>query len=162
MLNRQLCNISLAILSFYLLAGLQSRADVRSDHRNNVLAEKVTSVAFAPRERRGLYKFQILLNGIVQKVDNKGVVKRLGQAEPSLIGEIKFLIHNINPNNTVIIFRPTCRDAPITTTYVYEGSRQIIIKKRMCHDYFTADQTAHQLAVLIDDLEKKYSRLPMD
>lgn len=43
--------------------------------RNPVLLDSITNVGFASPDYVGTYHFQVLTNGVVQKIDNKNQIK---------------------------------------------------------------------------------------
>lgn len=125
-------------------------------HHSRVLVEKVTAVAFASPEFRGLYKFQILSSGTVQRVDNKDQIEFLAQLSTSIVHQIEIAVNKIDLNSQLTFDRnlPRCADAPTQTIYIYKGESKVAIKKRQeCVDYLSTDASAQTLADWVDRLD---------
>lgn len=126
-----------------------------------VLAEKVTHVGFAPPEHAGIYKFQILTTGEVQKIDNKNIVTVLAKLQDVEISKIKSAINSIKSDEIKAPQGPKCFDAPSFAVQVRQSSgvNMLIWTQVACRDSEPADFVAARVASLINSLENSFSKI---
>ncbi len=153
---------SILLLTITLtLAGIAQA--IPHHHHSRVLVEKTTAVGFAPPETRGIYKFQVLSSGVVQRIDNKNRIESLATLAPTFINQIESAITAIDINAELVTDEtlPRCADAPSKITTIYKSDdSMVVIKKRIdCIDSNSTSPAGYSLAQWLDNLDAGLSPL---
>lgn len=119
-----------------------------------VVAEKITTVGFAPEPFRGIYRLQILRSGEVRDVDNHGKITKLATLEPQLIAKLEARIHDITSTELVEPTQSPCMDAPGQRLAAYKqtGPELVIWRNEGCHDFDAVDWKTRSVADSVNAL----------
>lgn len=143
---------------FFIIAGLLV---LTLTANAGVLLEEVTHVGFAPPAHRGVFKFQILESGIVQKITNKGEVVELAQLSQVSMDKLNTAVAKIKKVKLNKPTGPMCMDAPTSAVLVKLNNGEVIeIYKRMgCKNFEADDFVAKELAKIVLDLQNTLTGL---
>lgn len=132
-----------------------------SELPDNVIIEHTTSVGFAPANHRGVFKFQILKSGVVQKINNKNVKTLIAKLSPELIASLTGTVNKIKTDGLKEPNGPRCMDAPsIAITAKQETGVEFVIWKRSgCRDSISTDAAAAAVAGSVQQLRNTLSDL---
>jgi hypothetical protein len=130
---------------------------------NGVIIEHVTNVGFAPPAARGTFKFQVLESGLIQKIDNKGLVTVIGSLMPETLYQIVkaaasiTTIQLVEPDAQV----PRCMDAPSESITINKlGGNSLTLWERFsCLETFTTDNTADLLVKFMRNLKSAFAQV---
>lgn len=126
-----------------------------------VIAEYTTVVGFAPPQYAGLYKFSVLSNGKVQKIDNKKNVKQVAILSYDMITKLQLSIDRIDSDDLIQPGGSPCMDAPSHAISVYklDDKKMLIWKKEKCREYHPFDDTARNVASVIKNLTNVFDQI---
>ncbi len=126
-----------------------------------VIVEYTTVVGFAPPQYAGLYKFAVLSNGNVQKIDNKKNVKQVAVLSDDIINKIQLSIDRINSNDLIQPEGPLCMDAPSHAINVYRsnGKKMVIWKQENCRDYLPFDHVADNVVNVVKKMANVFDQI---
>ena len=115
---------------------------------SQVLIEQVTAIGFAPPGIAGLYKLQLLNDGQVRQVDNKGSVKILGKISKEVIQALAKKIYAIKDVQLEQPDSPACMDAPTSSinTYKMNNQRLVIWENQNCQIHQSSDYQVQTIA----------------
>lgn len=121
----------------------------------NVVADFVTAVGFAPPDYRGIYHFQVLDSGVVQTIDNKGKTARLAKLAPSLIQKLVDKIDQIEDDKLTTPTTPPCMDAPTQSLYVQtsKGKQWKPWARTSCRNSESVDENGAEVSRILIDLK---------
>ena len=152
------------IATLFVLGSLSAQAK-SAPAPATVLADIQTAVGFAPQEMRGVYHFQVLEDGKVQRVDNKGQVIALAQLAPALVDGLRQSIAQIvDLGLEDKDLSRGCMDAPTVTVLVRNpvGDEDKLIKiaqRIQCISIPAKDETAKAVAEKIKALDHALNSL---
>ncbi len=143
------------------LLGVMSFNSQGVELSTDVVGEVTTYVGFAPREYRGIFRFQLLSSGNLQAVDNHGVVKALGSVSKEIVADFQKKIESIQSDELVVPTEPLCSDAPSThiTVQRADGTDLIVFKRGGCRDSLAKDEAARHVAQALNNLEDAFRSL---
>lgn len=126
-----------------------------------VIVEYTTMVGFAPPQYAGVYKFEVLSNGNVQKIDNKKNVKQVAVLSQGIVNKIKFSIDSINSGELIQPEGPLCTDAPSHAINVYQSTdkKLLIWKQEHCRTYIPVDHNANNMANITKKLANIFDQI---
>lgn len=143
------------MMSLFITFSTSSFAATRAP-QNPLLVESVLNVAFATPDYQGIYKFQVYINGQVQKIDNKGNVTRLAMLSEGIIQKISKTIDTI-PTDIVVSTpdTPPCMDAPSTENSVYstQGTKILIRTVYGCREGLSNNESANEIVRWLKHLQ---------
>lgn len=120
----------------------------------NVVADFVTAVGFAPPDYRGIYHFQLLDNGVVQTIDNKGKTVRMAKLAPNLVQKLIDKIDRIENDKLTEPTTPPCMDAPTQSLYVQtsKGKQWKPWSRTSCRTSESVDANGAEVSQILFDL----------
>jgi hypothetical protein len=148
--------IQLIILSTLITPSAYASDELKS----NVLAESKVVVGFAPPENRGTFRTQILTNGRVQSIDNKGKITRLASLSKGSLKKLKDSIKTVGDFRVIEPNGPICMDAPSQYVTLKIDKKDVQVwAKISCREHYTDNGKANQIADSINALRKSFSIL---
>lgn len=94
------------------------------------LVKSTTWVGFAPPQHQGAFTTEILSNGTIQYVNNKGIVKKMGKLSSEALQNLKAEVATLKAGDLVgETDGPACMDAPSTYVTVYQDGVEIKTKE---------------------------------
>jgi len=152
---------SILILALVLFTSFTVRAEDAPKLPENVIAEITTHVGFAPPEMVGTYRFQVLSTGVMQKVNNKDVVKVVGTLSLLDVIELTSMINAIKSDKLKEPKKgPICMDVPsqqMTIKKDYD-TYMVIWTQSGCKEHIARDPSAKRLAEIVNQLESLTER----
>lgn len=120
----------------------------------NVIVEHTTHVGFAPENHRGVFKFQVLKTGVVQKINNKNKKTVLVKLSTELTTKIASAVNNIKSDDLKEPNTPRCMDAPslAITARQENGTEMVIWRRAGCRDAVPTDATAAAVVNSVQEL----------
>ncbi len=155
-----LIKFTLFCSTVFILTGRSYAGAILADSDQPLLLEKTLTVGFAPPDRAGVYRFQVLKNGTLQSVDNQNnvTVKRVldSKSLQNLMRQVSLLNANAQIQKPS---SPPCFDAPDTNYYGFKTHIQTIEQKILlgrysgCRIWPSTDKVAQALIKQIESLE---------
>lgn len=127
----------------------------------NVIVEHATHVGFAPASHRGVFKFQVLKSGVVQKIDNRNKKTVLAKLSTELTAKLVTAVNDIKSDDLKEPTTPRCTDAPTVaiTARQENGTEMTIWRRAGCRDAVPTDETAATVVKSVQDLRSALSGL---
>lgn len=127
----------------------------------DVLAERSMHVSFAPEQYRGIFKFQLLTSGIVQKVDNKNNITYVAQLSETEVAKVRTAIDNIKSDQLIAPTGPLCMDFPMQLIQIQQSNSasMTIWKNASCRISEPSDENAAKVAKIMNDLNSVFTEI---
>jgi hypothetical protein len=152
----------LSIVSTLIVVSAYGQSPKMPPPQKKILIEKLVHVGFAPPERLGTYRFQVLSNGEVLSVDNKNHLTQVAVLAMHLVEQVEKAI-TVIPHDLILKEEdgPRCDDVPSTSTTIFkvDKSKVLIKSSQACKNAVSENYVANNLAQWSDNLQSALDRV---